>query len=706
MVRLLIIFAMCVATLGPAVLRAQEAASIQLRILAIDQRDYPQVLVRVLASDALGQALGTPPTYQLLLDGAPIDAVATRLRVPVAVSLVFDRGSRMSDAGTTPFISRFDDARALARELIDTLQREPDQLAALVTFTDQVEAARTVPLSHDLGLISNVINQADPALPFAAEPLDGASGAAYPLGDAILAGLDQLEQAPDDAQRALVVFAAGDDRAPVDVAAIQARLAESDARQHPVQLVIVSLGSADPASFQRIPAAPATLVNLAEALDASVITVGDQPPDQAQRRAISDQFAALLARGRIDQITINLGERPVGSGQLAVLAGAARDAVEVEFGAIAPRFRVTSDSPALRGQVRLGVEVAYSAAPLAEVNYLLDNRLLTTTPVRADADFALMLDTADPAFQQRFPPGRYVLAATATDSAGRAGNALNTLEVTVVAPTVIERAGRLWWVFALVFGVVLLAALLVLGVLGRRRGNVPVIAGAGAAAVQSGDTQVYQRDAGGAADVTVRHDGKAPAFGDVTVRYDDDGVTERHQPGMAQRREPDVTERHQPGMAQRREPDVTERHQPGMAQRRERSTPTYADLTERHAPGATPAAGRAPATDRLVSWNVSIAIPGLAVRHVALAGRSTVSIGRRDASYPSDIDIDHQTVSRRHIVLEQRADGTLHALVQQTGNGTYAGIDQRRLEPGAAMRLSSGDILWLGPHVRIEVRHD
>ena len=43
---------------------------------------------------------------------------------------------------------------------------------------------------------------------------------------------------------------------------------------------------------------------------------------------------------------------------------------------------------------------------------------------------------------------------------------------------------------------------------------------------------------------------------------------------------------------------------------------------------------------------------------------------------------------------------------QTEQSGTYAGIDQRRLEPGAAMRLSSGDILWLGPHVRIEVRHD
>jgi pSer/pThr/pTyr-binding forkhead associated (FHA) protein len=132
----------------------------------------------------------------------------------------------------------------------------------------------------------------------------------------------------------------------------------------------------------------------------------------------------------------------------------------------------------------------------------------------------------------------------------------------------------------------------------------------------------------------------------------------------------------------------------------------YADVTERHIPSAAPAVGRVPATDRLVSWNASIGIPGLAVRHVALAGRSTVTIGRRDTSQPSDIDIDHQTVSRQHIVLEQRADGTLHALVQQSGNGTYFGVDQRRLDPGAVVRLAPGDILWLGPHVRVEVRHD
>ncbi len=679
MVRLLIIAVFGVATLMPAVLHAQDASSMHVRILAVDQRDYPQVAVRVLASDALGQALAIPPTYQVLLDGTQIDAAAARLRVPVAVSLVFDRGSRMSDAGTTPFVSRFEDARALARELTDTLQREPDQQVALVTFTDQVEHARTVPLSHDLGMISNVINQADPAVPFAAEPLDAASGAAYPLGDAMLAGLDQLEQAPDDAQRALVVFAAGDARASIDIAAIQARLAEADARQHPVQLIIVSLGSDDPSSFQRVPAAPAALTSLAEALDASVISVGDQPPDQAQRRAISDRFAALLGRGRIDQITIDLGERPVGSGELTVLAGAARDAVEVEFGAIAPRFRVTSDSPVLRGQVRLSVELAYSAAPLAEVNFLLDNRLLTNAPVRADADFALVLDTADPAFQQRFPPGNYVLAATAVDTAGRAGNALNTLEVTVVAPTVVERALRLWWVFAIVFGVVLLVALMVIALLGRQRGALAV-AGRGAAVAPGEATQRHEPDvtqrhvANAAPDVTQRHVGSSPAYGDVTVRYDDDEATQRH------------------------EPEATQRH--------ERSTPTYHDVTERVVPSAPSAAGPTPVTERLVAWNASISVPGLAVRQVALAGRSSVSIGRRDTSTPSDIEIDHQTVSRRHAILELRPDGTLHANVQPSGNGTYLGPDQQRLEPGRSIKLESGDMLWLGPHVRVQVHHD
>ncbi len=666
MVRLLIIAVFGVATLMPAVLHAQDASSVHVRILAVDQRDYPQVAVRVLASDALGQALAIPPTYQVLLDGTPIDAAAARLRVPVAVSLVFDRGPRMSDAGTTPFVSRFEDARALARELTDTLQREPDQLAGLVTFTDQVEHARTVPLSHDLGLISNVINQADPAVPFAAEPLDAASGTTYPLGDAMLAGLDQLEQAPDDAQRALVVFAAGDARASIDVAAIQARLAEADARQHPVQLIIVSLGSDDPSSFQRVPAAPAALTSLAEALDASMISVGDQPPDQAQRRAISDRFAALLGRGRIDQITIDLGERPVGSGELTVLAGAARDAVEVEFGAIAPRFRVTSDAPVLRGQVRLGVELVYSAAPLAEVNFLLDNRLLTNAPVRADADFALILDTADPAFQQRFPPGNYVLAATAVDTAGRAGNALNTLDVTVVAPTVVERALRLWWVFAIVFGVVLLVALMVIALLGRQRGALAV-AGQGAAVAPGEATQRHEPD------VTQRHVGSSPAYGDVTVRYDDDEATQRH------------------------EPEATQRH--------ERSTPTYHDVTERVVP--TPSAvGPTLVTDRLVAWNVTISVPGLAVRQVALAGRSSVSIGRRDTSTPSDIEIDHQTVSRRHTVLEQRPDGTLHVIVQERSNGTYLGADQQRLEPGRSIKLESGDMLWLGPNVSVRVHHD
>jgi hypothetical protein len=121
-----------------------------------------------------------------------------------------------------------------------------------------------------------------------------------------------------------------------------------------------------------------------------------------------------------------------------------------------------------------------------------------------------------------------------------------------------------------------------------------------------------------------------------------------------------------------------------------------------------------PAIDQLPSqrpdgarWSLRISGDRATPRVLWLDGRRHMYIGRSGIDAPADVVIDHPGVSRRHIKLEYNPvfdELTLH--VQQTGNGTYLGVERRPLPPGDTITLRPGDEVWLGHHIAVQVRRD
>jgi hypothetical protein len=97
---------------------------------------------------------------------------------------------------------------------------------------------------------------------------------------------------------------------------------------------------------------------------------------------------------------------------------------------------------------------------------MLDNRVVAA-PIADSPNFALMIDIADPAFQQRFPPGTYTLSAAIWDASGQERRADQT--VRLVVPAVMSGISWVWLVApgALLVVVVAVVALWA----GRRNGR-------------------------------------------------------------------------------------------------------------------------------------------------------------------------------------------------------------------------------------------
>jgi len=122
----------------------------------------------------------------------------------------------------------------------------------------------------------------------------------------------------------------------------------------------------------------------------------------------------------------------------------------------------------------------------------------------------------------------------------------------------------------------------------------------------------------------------------------------------------------------------------------------------------------APAVDQLPSqrpagahWSLQISGDRATPRVLWLDGRRHLYIGRNGVDAPADVVVEHPGVSQRHVKLEYNPvfdELTLH--VQDTGNGTYFGAERRLLPPGDIVTLHSGDQVWLGHTIALQVRHD
>lgn len=413
---------------GPFPLAAQGDAA--LRIISTDLSRFPSVTAAVSYSTRQGEPVSPLPEPLVDLNGIAIENVIAELQPrPLAVSIVVDLSARMSDQGT-PLGRRFDDMRPLLQELVDQLAGAQHE-ASLVSFDTSVVLLH--PLTNDLGAVRNTLNRSDADRLFEPSPLDSAAtGAAYPLVEALHVGIDQLASADADQPLALILFAAGDP-SPQVLDALREDIETYRDQNRPIRVLVFSFGSADESSFEALPADPNGLQQVSAALGGSFFPIGSEPTGIDLRRDIDAAYTGLLKRAEVLVLRFVAENVPAGQATLRISLGGIEDSVPLALTDIPPQFHIVVDSRSFQDRVRLSIETKFAQASIVNVEYLLDNRLITQ-PITQGPDFIFELDAYAPTFQQRFPPGEYELNAVATDASGNKSSSVSTMTVTVFAP--------------------------------------------------------------------------------------------------------------------------------------------------------------------------------------------------------------------------------------------------------------------------------
>lgn len=400
------------------------------RILNADLAEFPTITTAVSYSTRRGEPISPPPTPMVNLNEITISDVTVETQQrPLAVSIIVDLSTRMSDRGT-PIGRRFDDMRPLLQDLVDQLAGA-QHTVSLISFDTSVKLLH--PLTSDLGAVRNTLTSSDADRQFAPTGLDEAEGdTPYPLVEALHAGIDQLANAQADQPLALVLFAAGDPE-PQEIDALREDIEAYHAQNRPIRVLVFSFGSAAAESFDRLPANPNGLQQIAAALSGSFFSIGSKPLSVALRRNIDDAYTGLLQRAEVLLLRFVADNVPAGQATLQVSLNGIADSTSLALSDIPPRFNVVVDSRNFQDRVRLAVETKFAQASIVNVEYLLDNRLITQ-PITTGPDFVFDLNAYDPTFQQRFPPGEYLLNAVATDASGNKSSSETSFTVTVFAP--------------------------------------------------------------------------------------------------------------------------------------------------------------------------------------------------------------------------------------------------------------------------------
>lgn len=439
---------------------AQSDAPI-IRIIDIKTDQAPLLEAQLGYSRANGAPFSDEPAVTVTVNGTRISDVTMRAEQrQLAVAIVTDLSARMSDQGTglnrLSANLRFNDMSRLVTKLVSELSTN-GHLASLVTFDRQVTVAH--PLTYDLGAINNTLNNANSAQRFEPAPLASADPSdPYLLNEALLEALNQLAAAPEDAPRVLVVFTSGDPAFELSNS-VRIRLTEQQQLKRPVYLLVFGLGSDQPEAFDRFPANPDGLAQLAASAGGQFIAIGTTAIDAQTQNMIDQAWSDV--RQLAKQYRLQFPANAIGPGiaTITVAAGTASDSVQFDLDAIPPRFEVVVDTRNFQDQVRLGIEVVFQQAPISRVEYFLNNLPLGSS--EQAPDFAYRFNAYDSAFQQQFPPGSYELTAAAFDSNGNQSRSETPLAITVFAPppppTLIEQIGS--WLPWLLGGVLVLGGL-------------------------------------------------------------------------------------------------------------------------------------------------------------------------------------------------------------------------------------------------------
>jgi hypothetical protein len=628
---------------------AQESETLTILDVMYEET-FPEVQVKLLYLDEQDSLIEDMDDFQVTLGGQPVnDLTVSTERGPLAVSMVTDISARMSDKGNTLRDNRFQDMQKLLQNQLLKLQL-PDIQASLVVLT-QTETLY-YPMSEDIGGLVNIVKGAVPDKPFAVPQSEAEEAGDYPLQAAILMGLEQFEELPEDMPRALFVFASGDADTLLDMEEVQSALASHNPENAPLSVTLVTVGSDD--EELSFPANPEMLQRVAEETGGEHFHYFAQNIEaEAQlEEDIQQRFEQMLQQATYYVLRFEGDETLVGTQEMEVQAGTAEASRAIDIKSVPPRVDVVVDSRNWQDEVQMKIEPLFVQSELEHVEYLLDNRRIAQS--EAGGDFAYTIDAYADAFQQQFPPGEYELVAAVRDTQGEV-NRSTPLTVRVFerpAPaTFTEQLTAVLGSYGLYIAPVVVLLLVLVGGFVFMRSR-----------TQKGSQSNTFRQRGGIPAPHINEEDHDPTRG-----VEEDGENEETQ----------------------------------MVDGADDLTQVYDDdLTRPFVPeGGGGASGRAV---RLV------VLEGLSEqKHFPLQGNASYHyfIGRppKDGGKQPDIVLNNGNVSRDHAKLVVLTNGDVQLIALPSVNGTFVGEEQNLLAPNTSHTLSPGDVFWISPAVKLRL---
>lgn len=648
---------------GQNIVSAQQQDSI--KIIDIDKSKFPEITITL--SYVPGQAgqAGKEPPFSVSVENSPIEiSKVSPISKPIAAVVVTDLSARMSDQGTA-YTSRFENMQPFARDFISQLQGipTPGTLGSLIVFDNTAQVAQS--LTSDLQAINNTLNRADPELIFEPKSLDSAEpGSAYPLGEALDLAIGELEKAPEELPRVLVIFASGDLNQQINTQTFIQAFNRGREEKRPISLLIFGFGSDQEGQYKRFAAQPKALKSLSDQIGGSFIHIQGELVDSATKQEVNQHFASLIERSTHYQISFTANNVPAGQSTLTVSANGSSDSQVENFHDVPPRFYVVSDTRSFQDQVRLTIQTQFQQQPIKEVEYFIDN-ISIGPPVTNGPNFELVIDAFDKEFQQRFPPGEHELSAAARDGNGNESRSEVKLNIVVLEPTTPQWRRTLneyWWLAVAILVVVILIGVLSIVVLLR---------------LQQPKNQTALAQAAHPAGHNEQFSAGQPIFSQPNHPVDPEEHTSHYS------REEDLE---------------TKRFAVDDATQLYDNDKTLFYEGDDQTQIYDPSTSEPPKT----RWILHIHNDKQAPTTIELSYKQRhYDIGRvMQHERQAHIAIDNRWVSQTHAKLELLLND-LYLIAEDSKNGTFFGDEKTRLEVNQRIQLTPGDVFWVSPVVKI-----
>ena len=407
------------ASVMPSRAAAQPDAAPLLRVTNVDGQQCPNFAVAFRYSDGqrtpVKKLLPEEVTLRAVPNGPDLPITLARMQGgSVAMAIVVDVSAAMGQEMSLRR-TRFKNVLERVTDLIRKLHAVEKYEASLITFADSVEVreAKVVQLRY----ITNALSRVERAIPTQAAP-----ETPYLLSEAIRRGLEQLENAPPEYARALVIFAAGQAGGQIDMNSIGELLTRM---------------AANPASL--------TIVGLSPELEAQTAALGaanyypfnaqDLEQLDVERRAIDQRFSEITSGTSFYVAQFNAATLPPGSQQLRLTVRDTPAEVDLQVCPLSPRIELSAPAILPEGKLQLSARAIFAQTPIVSVTYYLDGREIGVAGPGPDQRFRLDFDPFAPAHRGFFKPEReYTLTASAIDQAGTSSRPEDTATVPVAMP--------------------------------------------------------------------------------------------------------------------------------------------------------------------------------------------------------------------------------------------------------------------------------